>query len=76
MSDRTPRGPARNDPEDPLVQMNVRVPRSLRDAVDGRRKGKGLSRDVAVERMLRFALKNNPDRARTPRPATVRRPNK
>lgn len=44
------------DPDDPLVQMNVRIPQSLKDALDARRKTKGMSRDVWVERALKFAL--------------------
>lgn len=39
-----------------LVQMNVRVPRSLRDAIDARREPLNLSRDKWVARALRWAL--------------------
>jgi hypothetical protein len=52
------------DPDDELVQMNVRVPRSLRDAVDARRaelaalpRNKGhFSRDRWVTNALTNAL--------------------
>ena len=41
-------------------QMNVRLPEDLIEAVDARRSRKDLSRDVFVERALRFALDNAP----------------
>ena len=46
------------DTPDDLVQMNVRVPRSLRDRVDERRAtvNGGISRDKWVARALNFAL--------------------
>lgn len=73
----TPSQP-RPDPDE-LVQMNVRVPRSLRDEVDARRARLDLSRDRWVVRALRFALAQpgNPARgrktvARTKRGKTVK----
>lgn len=85
----TPAAP-QDSPDDPppdpneLIQMNVRVPRWLRDAVDERRdrvrdgQGKALSRDRWVTRALSFALKQpgNPVRrrgtvARTSRGRTI-----
>lgn len=39
-----------------LVQMNVRVPRELRDQIDARRAQKDMSRDKWVANALRFAL--------------------
>ena len=42
-------------------QMNVRIPDDIIEAIDARRKRKGLSRDVWVERALRFALTNAPE---------------
>lgn len=53
-----PEIPARSD-DDPLVQMNVRVPKSLRDAIDARRATKGLSRDKWVTRALTWALQQH-----------------
>lgn len=46
------------DPASELVQMNVRVPRGLRDAVDARRANVngGISRDKWVAKALTFAL--------------------
>jgi hypothetical protein len=44
------------DPDE-LVQMNVRVPRKLRDEIDERRGKLRLSRDKWVVRALGFALK-------------------
>lgn len=46
----------KRDPNDPLVQMNVRVPQSLRDQIDARRDLKGLSRDRWVTNALSFLL--------------------
>ena len=54
-----PDPPARA-PDDPLVQMNVRIPTSLRDAIDRRRASigpTGLSRDKWVTRALTLALR-------------------
>lgn len=67
MQDTPPRPPGLNvlpepptrAPDDPLVQMNVRVPQSLRDAIDARRAQVGpggLSRDKWVTRALHLAL--------------------
>lgn len=53
-----PEIPAR-DPGDELVQMNVRVPKSLRDAIDARRASKGLSRDKWCTRALTWALQQH-----------------
>lgn len=50
----------RNDPDDPLTQVNVRLPQSLRDRVDARRATLDLSRDVWIERAIRFALDHPP----------------
>jgi len=44
-----------NDPDD-RVQMNVRVPRHLRDTIDTRRAPLHLSRDAWVSRALTWAL--------------------
>ena len=41
-------------------QMNVRLPEDLIEAIDARRSRKDLSRDVWVERALRYALDANP----------------
>lgn len=54
-------------------QMNVRLPEDLIDAIDARRSRKDLSRDVFVERALRFALDTAPPAgARPGRPARTR----
>jgi hypothetical protein len=42
--------------DDPRVQMNVRLPKSLRDAIDARRAVKDMSRDKWVENAVRYAL--------------------
>lgn len=42
--------------DDPLVQMNVRVPTALREQVDARRAALGLSRDRYVTRAAAHAL--------------------
>lgn len=55
------------DPDDELVQTNVRIPRGLRNAVDARRAVKGLSRDKWVANALRYAL-SAADRAPTTAP--------
>ena len=44
------------DEEDPLVQMNVRVPRSVVDQVNTRRAESGLSQSKWVTRALKFTL--------------------
>lgn len=50
-----PEVPARAN-DDPLVQMNVRVPAALREQVDTRRAALGLSRDRYVTRAATHAL--------------------
>ncbi|UQS95208.1 omega transcriptional repressor [Pseudanabaena phage Pam4] len=54
-TDPPPDTPATPD-DDPVVQVNVRIPRSLRDAIDARRAVKGLSRDRWMANAARFAL--------------------
>lgn len=44
------------DPADPLIQMNVRIPKSLRAQVDARREEVGLSRDRWVTNALTWIL--------------------
>lgn len=70
-----------DDDPDPIVQMNVRVPLSLRNEIDARRGNLKLSRDKWVTRALRFALKQpgTPARrrrtvARTERGTSVKGP--
>lgn len=48
----------RSSTDDPVVQMNVRIPKSLRDRIDARRGTKDMSRDLWVTNALRFALDN------------------
>jgi len=50
--------------DDPLVQCNVRIPKSLRDAIDARRAalpptpdGRPLSRDAWAKRVFTHALR-------------------
>lgn len=70
----------REEGED-LVQLNVRVPASLRDRIDARRaevpnsKGKaGISRDEWIRRVAKNALDNPPTRPiRTPAGRSIRR---
>lgn len=50
----------RNDPDDPLVQCNVRLPKSVRDQIDARRAVKDMSRDLWVTNAVRFALSQHP----------------
>ncbi len=70
MSQSGPDGPPppRADPDE-LVQMNVRVPRRLRDQIDSRRGPLSMSRDKWVANALRWALRQPPVPAarRTPR---------
>lgn len=52
-------------PEDPpeapeRKQMNVRLPVDLIEAIDVRRARKDMSRDLWVEKALRFALAHHP----------------
>lgn len=44
------------DEPDPRVQMNVRIPKSLRDTIDLRRATLGLSRDEWIRRAVSYAL--------------------
>lgn len=60
---RPPQRHQRNDPDDPLVQMNVRIPQSLRDQIDLRRSVKDMSRDRWVENALMHALAYRPQAA-------------
>lgn len=56
------------DQPDPLVQMNVRVPQSLRDDIDARRAAvtdaktgrEGISRDRWVANAIRYAMSTRP----------------
>lgn len=57
-TDPPPETPATPDHDDPVVQVNVRIPRSLRDAIDARRAVKGLSRDKWMANAARFALQS------------------
>lgn len=59
------------DPKADRVQMNVRLPRDLVDAVDARRARKDMSRDRWVENALRYALQQHP--APNPAAATTTR---
>lgn len=54
--------PADGGDPDEVVQMNVRVPRSLRDAIDARRAQvrNGLSQSQYVANAVRFALQHAP----------------
>lgn len=52
-------------PPDPRVQVNVRLPKALRDEIDARRAPLGLSRDEWIKRALTYAMQQRPDR-RTP----------
>jgi hypothetical protein len=45
---------------DPRVQMNVRIPASLRDTIDLRRATLGLTRDEWVKRACTWALMQPP----------------
>ena len=44
------------NPDDPLVQMNVRVPISVKDVVATRAERIGISRDEWIRRAIEFAL--------------------
>lgn len=57
--------PAPDPQPDDLVQMNVRVPRWLRDDVDARRAqvNGGISRDKWVARVMEWALRQPTTRA-------------
>ena len=66
MSDQT--DPPAQPTKVPRVQMNVRIPEDLRDEVDARRARKDMSRDLWVERALRFALAYGPGPTRSTRP--------
>lgn len=48
------------NPDDPLRQMNVRVPSSLLAAVDERRALRRQSRDEWTAKALAYVLKNTP----------------
>lgn len=70
-ADEGPDGPPLPDPDE-LVQMNVRVPRSLRDELDERRGRLDLSRDRWVVNALRWALKQPGRPQRTTRKTVSR----
>lgn len=63
--------------DDPLVQVNIRIPRSLRDGIDARRAlietpdGRQVSRDKWAARVFTHALRMPLPR---PTPAPHRRP--
>jgi len=72
----------KRDPNDPLVQCNVRIPRSLKEAIDERRDLKGLSRDRWVTNALSWVLQQTvptaqyrPPSGRATAPPPQRRPN-
>jgi hypothetical protein len=48
------------DAPDPRVQMNVRIPKSLRDTIDLRRGSLGLTRDEWIKRVCTWALMQPP----------------
>lgn len=64
----TPPEPTPETPKPKRVQVNVRLPEDLRDEIDRRRARKDMSRDVWVERALRYALATSPQ----PRPTRHR----
>jgi hypothetical protein len=51
------------DEPDPRVQMNVRIPKSLRDTIDLRRASLGLTRDEWIKRVCTWALLQPPTQA-------------
>lgn len=64
--------PPADDESDPLTQVNIRIPRSLRDAIDARRAllptddGRPVSRDKWAARVFRHALRQPAPGAATP----------
>lgn len=64
-TDAGPDGPPAEPPVQ-RVQMNVRVPATLREQIDARREPLGLSRDLWVERALTWALAQPPARRKHP----------
>jgi hypothetical protein len=69
-------GPPTDDPADALVQMNVRVKRSMITALDTRRKALGMTRDDWIRNVIEWALYQAPGTPVRSTPAAVngRRP--
>lgn len=59
------------DDNDPLVQMNVRIPQSVRDAADARRNQLGLSQSQWIANLILWGLQQPPG---TPADGRRRRP--
>jgi len=47
----------RAKPDDPLVQMNVRIPRSMRVEIESRSMRVGIGRDEWLRRVMEWALR-------------------